>query len=44
LVVPIKNGGMGSTTAAGALTNLGAQKAIQKATGTLLLTGWSNNT
>lgn len=43
LIVPIGKGGTNSTTAAGALVNLGAQKVIQKASGTLLSTGWSSN-
>lgn len=43
LVVPVSKGGTESTTAAGALTNLGAQKAIQKTIGTLLSAKWNNN-
>lgn len=42
LLVPVAKGGTGATTAAAALTALGAQREIQVAYGTLTVAGWTN--
>lgn len=41
--LPVAQGGTGATTASGALTSLGAQKAIQKATPTLAAASWTQS-
>ena len=43
-LLPVEKGGTGASTAAGALTNLGAQKAIQSVSGTLTVAGWDAQT
>lgn len=43
-VLPMEKGGLGATGAEAARANLGAQKSINKATGTLSTSGWNSST
>lgn len=43
-VLPMEKGGLGATRAEAGRANLGAQKTINKATGTLTVAGWSSST